>query len=509
MTLKHSIYDFASMLGELGLVSSSSLDNGGDVPVGYISYDSHNVKTNTLFVCKGAHLKDEYLKTALENGAVGYVAERVHDDVSGVPYIIVSDMRKTLAAMADYYYGSPWKKLVLTGVTGTKGKSSVTFFLKQILDEYEKAVGGRETAVVSGISNYDGRVREEARRTTPEAFELWTHFNNAVESGIEFLTMEVSSQALKYNRTAGIIFEAGVLMNIGEDHISPIEHPTIEDYIESKMKIFAQSRTAFINADSKYAALALAKAAESPVTEKIVTFGENEGADYHAYDIVSARDGVAFRVRCRSFNESFKLGLPGTFNVSNALAAMAVACSYGIPTEFIKSGLKNARVPGRMEVFTNKKKDLAVIVDYAHNQLSFKALFDSTAKEYPGWTINIVFGCPGVKALGRRKTLAEIAGKCAAVSYITEEDEGEEPLSKISEEVAANVEAAGGKCIIINDREKAVRRAILDAEPNTVILITGKGRETRMKRGMKYIDTPSDVDYTEKFIAEKDSLAAK
>ena len=508
MTAKHSVKDFASMLGELGLVSGSSLDNGGDDPVGYISYDTRDMKEDTLFVCKGAHFRDEYLKTALDSGAVGYVAERVHEEVSGVPYIIVSDMRKTLAAMADYFYDSPWKKLSVTGITGTKGKSSVTFFLKQILDDYEEDNGGCETAVVSGIDNYDGVIREEARRTTPEAFELWAHFNNAVESGIEFLTMEVSSQALKYDRTAGIVFEAGVFMNIGEDHISPIEHPTLEDYIESKMKIFAQSRAAFINADSKYAGQALERAAESPVAEEIVTFGESDGADYQAYDIIPARDGVAFRVRCGDFDEGFKLGLPGTFNVSNALAAIAAARSYGIPTRYIKSGLKNARVPGRMEVFTNRAKDLAVIVDYAHNQMSFKALFDSTAAEYPGWTINIVFGCPGKKALGRRKTLAEIAGKCAGISYITEEDEGEEPLDKISAEIAANVEAAGGKYIIINDREQAVRRAIMDAEPNTVILITGKGRETRMKRGMQYIDTPSDVDYTEKYIAEKDGIDA-
>lgn len=510
----HCLNDYELMLRGKGLVTASFIPGKqGGREVAFISYDTREMEPGTLFVCKGAHFKDEYLAAALKGGAFAYIAEKKHEEAGDdVPYIIVNDMRKTLAVMADYYYDSAWSKIKTIGITGTKGKSTTTFFMKQILDDFEEANGRPETAVVSGIDNYDGAVREESRRTTPEAFELWQHFSNAVESGIGYLTMEVSSQALKYDRTYGINFDIGCFMNIGEDHISPIEHPTLEDYIESKMILFRQCKTAVINKDSKYAKMALSAAEASDVTERILTFGENGDADIVGYDVRPGRDGVTFRAKRddaeNGFDEEFTLGLPGTFNVSNALAAITISYALGIPVEYMKSGLRKARVAGRMEVFRNRSNDLAVIVDYAHNQMSFQALFDSTAKEYPGWTVNIVFGCPGKKALGRRKTLGEIAGKCAALTYITEEDEGEEPVEVISKEVAGNVAAAGGKYVIINDREKAIHTAIMDAGPETVILITGKGRETRQKRGMKYIDTPSDVDYTERFIREKDGKQA-
>jgi UDP-N-acetylmuramoyl-L-alanyl-D-glutamate--2,6-diaminopimelate ligase len=252
--------------------------------------------------------------------------------------------------------------------------------------------------------------------------------------------------------------------------------------------------------------MAMDAAKASDVTKKIVTFGETEDADIVGYDIVPSKNGVAFRAKCDSFDEEFKLGLTGIFNVSNALAAIAISYILDIPLENIKNGLKKARVEGRMEVFGNVNDDLTVIVDYAHNKMSFDSLFKSTREEYPGWKISIVFGCPGKKALGRRQILGEIAGRNADMIYITEEDEGEENVEDISREIAGHVEEAGGKYEIITDREQAVKKAILDAEPETVILITGKGRETRQKRGMQYIDTPSDVDYTLKFIAEKDEM---
>ena len=195
--------------------------------------------------------------------------------------------------------------------------------------------------------------------------------------------------------------------------------------------------------------------------------------------------------------------MTGLFNVQNALAAIAVSYALNIPLEYVKAGLKKARVSGRMEIYTSRSGNLDVIVDYAHNQMSFQSLFESTRKEYPGKKISIVFGCPGKKAFGRRKELGELAGKYADKVFITEEDAGEEPVMKISEEIAGYVKPFDCQCQIIVDREEAIRQAIETADDNTVVLITGKGRETRQKRGTQYIDTPSDVEYVEKFLAEK------
>ncbi|MEG0829226.1 MAG: UDP-N-acetylmuramoyl-L-alanyl-D-glutamate--2,6-diaminopimelate ligase [Anaerovoracaceae bacterium] len=469
--------------------------------VGYVSFNSQDIKYDTLFICKGAHFKAEYLKGALEEGAFAYVSEKKYDIKEDTPYIIVNDMRKTMALIADIYYNQVWKELSLIGITGTKGKSTTTYFMKYILDDYLKAQKKPRSGVISGIDNYDGVVNEESHLTTPEALDLQRHFDNAVRSGIEFLSMEVSSQALKYDRTLGITFDVGCFLNIGTDHISDIEHTSFEDYLASKMILFGQCKTACINLESQYAQNAL-NAAEGNA-KRIITFGYTPEATIYGYNIKTSKKDITFSVKSDSFDEEFKIGIHGLFNVENALAAISISYGLNIPLEYIKSGLKKAQVSGRMEIYTSKSGELDVIVDYAHNQMSFDSLFKSTKKEYPGKKITIVFGCPGKKALGRRKELGDLAGEYADKVYITEEDAGEEPVMKISQEIASHVSKFDCDCQIINDREEAIKQAIETADDNTIILITGKGRETRQKRGTQYIDCISDVEYVQTFLAEK------
>jgi UDP-N-acetylmuramoyl-L-alanyl-D-glutamate--2,6-diaminopimelate ligase len=337
--------------------------------------------------------------------------------------------------------------------------------------------------------------------TTPETFELHQFYQNAVRSDIEYLTMEVSSQALKYDRTMGIQFDVGCFLNIGNDHISDIEHADFADYIEAKMILFSQSEHVCINLDDAYADQALAVAKKN--ARRVVTFGQTDKADIYGYDVESTKKGIKFRVKSDSFDEEFKMGMTGLFNVENALAAIAIGYSLNVPLAYIKSGLEKARVSGRMEIYTGRNSNALVIVDYAHNQMSFQSLFASTKKEYPGKKITIVFGCPGKKALGRRKELGDIAGLNADRIYITEEDAGEESVRKISEEIAGHVGKHNLDYTIVLDRMEAIRQAIETADDDTVVLITGKGRETRQKRGTEYIDTPSDVEYVERFLEIK------
>lgn len=490
----HNISEYIEVFEKLGILVEKSVDE--DKQIRYISYNSQDIKLNTLFVCKGAHFKDQYLADAKEKGACVYVAEKKFD--VEMPYVIVSDIRKAISYIADLYYGQVWEKINLIGITGTKGKSSTTYFMKSILDEYAKSIKMPQTAVVSGIDNYDGVISEESHLTTPEAFELQMHFDNAVKSGIEYLSMEVSSQALKYGRTECITYDIGAFLNIGEDHISGIEHPDYDDYFFSKLKLFEQCKTAVVNLNTDREAEVVEASKKAP---RVITFGvDREDADIYGYDVTATRTGVKFRAKCDSFDEEFKLSLRGLFNADNALAAIAISYALNIPIEAMKAGLKKAAVPGRMEVFTNEPKNIDVIVDYAHNKMSFESLFQSTKKEYPDRKVFIVYGCPGKKAFARRRELAEVASVYADMIYITEEDAGEEDVLKISQEIAEHAEAAGAKWEIIVDRGEAIRRSIEDAGSDTVILITGKGRETRQKRGTKYIDTPSDVDYVREYL---------
>lgn len=496
---------YFNMLEENNLVRDATVRSADyDKMVEYISHNSMDIVSNTLFMCKGAHFSEGYLKDAIKQGAFCYISEKKYNledtllpDERAVPYILVTDIRKAMALIANIYYGSIWKDLNLIGITGTKGKSTTTYFMKFILDEFLKSEGKPKSAVVSGIENYDGIINEESHLTTPEAMELHKHFKNAVKSGIEYLSMEVSSQALKYDRTLGVVFDVACFLNIGEDHISDIEHCDFDDYLDSKLRIFKQCQVACVNLDSDYQDRILKAAEASP---KLITFGLREEADIYGYDIVKSGKTIKFKVRTDSFEKEFKLTMSGLFNVQNALAAIAISYALNIPLQYIYEGLKKARVSGRMEVYTGKTKNVHVIVDYAHNKMSFETLFQSTRKEYPNKKITIVFGCPGKKALGRRRELGELAGKYSDKIYITEEDAGEEPVVKICEEIARHVEKQTNNYAIVPDREEAIKEAIESADDNTVVLITGKGRETRQKRGTRYIDTPSDVEYVKKYL---------
>ena len=466
-------------------------------PVEHISYDSNKTVKNTLFICKGANFKEAYLDAAIQKGAFAYISET--DYHAAIPCIMVSDVKKALALAASTYFDNPADNMALVGITGTKGKSTTAYYIKYILDDYLKEQGRPEAGIISSIDTYDGVIREESHLTTPESLELQMHFRNAADSGIKYMVMEASSQALKYGRLHGVHFDAGIFLNISEDHISPIEHSDMEDYISAKLTMFSHCGTACINVDSDQfpRIMEAAKAAG-----RILTFGTGEGADIYGYDIRKDGFDTLFCVRCDRFDKEFRLTMPGLFNVENALAAIAAAYTLKIPEQYILSGLRKARSSGRMEYFANKDRDRIVIVDYAHNKLSFTKLYEAVKTEFPGMKIVTLFGCPGGKAYLRRKDLGLLAGIHSDKVYLTAEDPGPEDTRQISEDIAQYVRQNNDNCVLIDDREEAVKEAILSSEPGTVILITGKGNETRQKYGKEYLPVLSDVELTKKYLEE-------
>ncbi len=502
---KHALNDYIALLEERGLLAApvpEGLDRSA--PVELVSYDSREVVPGALFICKGAHFKAEFLAMARDRGAAAYVSETPYPEIP-LPCLQVSDMRRTIAPLADLFFDHPSGKLKVIGLTGTKGKSSTAYYLKSILDGYMAETGGAESGVISSIDTYDGVERFESHITTPDALDLQRHFCHAVHSGLEYLTMEVSSQALKYHRSLCTDFAAACFLNIGYDHISPIEHTDFEDYFSSKLRIFRQGAVNCVNLDCDHAERVLAAARETG--KPLITFSQKDpSADVCAGRVRKRGEDILFQVRTRRYEREFRLTMPGLFNVENALAAIAVCEGLDIPPRFIYAGLERARVPGRMEVFTSAGGTVTAIVDYAHNRMSFEALFRSTRTEYPGRRVVTVFGCPGLKALDRRRDLGEISGKYSDLVVLTEEDSGEEDTLSICEQIAAHVAEQGCKYRIEPNRGEAIRQAVLSCREPSVLLITGKGEETRQKRGREYIDTPTDVEYVRSFLQEYDMI---
>lgn len=472
-----------------------------DQEIEYLTFDSKKVVEGTLFICKGAAFKAEYLDEAISKGAVAYVSEKEYETKADVPYFIVDDIRKAMPLLAEKFNNEAWKKLNIVGIGGTKGKSTSACYMKAVLDDYCLNNQKKETALISSIDTYDGVIRKESNLTTPEAVELQEHFRHAVESEIEYLQMEVSSQALKYGRVDNMMFDVGIFLNISEDHISPIEHPDFEDYFSSKLTMFKKCKYAVINKDADFAER-IQEAAS--VCEKVLTFSiTDETADVYGYQIQKDGNETVFQVKTTQFDEEFRLAMPGIFNVENALSVIAAAMLLEIPVKYMKSGLERARTSGRMELYTSKDMQRIAIVDFAHNKLSFEKLIASTREEYPDYKIVMVFGCPGNKANIRRQHLGEVAGEMADQIYLTADDPAYEKVEDICAEIAQFI---GEKCPykIIADRTEAIRTAMAEAEGKTAFLVTGKGDEAWLKYENKKVPCKSDVENVKECLAEYD-----
>lgn len=476
-----NIQNLTNSLSSLTIKSSITKN----IDITSITYNSKEVTADGLFACKGAKFKPQYLDQAISLGACIYISEHVYS--TDINYIIVSDIREAMAIIACNFYENAFDNFNLIGLTGTKGKSTTSYYIKYILDNYAQQHTLKPTGIISTIDYYDGSELKSAVLTTPEAFELQRHFHNAHTNGLDNFVMEVSSQALKYQRVLGTTYDYGIFLNISLDHISDNEHSDFEDYFSSKLELFKQTKTALVCANTDYYDRVMQSAQQS---QNIVTFGVNIDCDYNATNLKKHDDRITFDVVIDGISQPFCITMAGLFNVENAVSAIAVCHKMGIDIPTIRAGLEVARSSGRMELY--KQDDTIAIVDYAHNRLSFEKLFSSAKEEYPNHKLICVFGCPGGKAHNRRQELSEIASQYCDLIVITTEDPGYESVEEICQEMSQYIKCDYQTVI---DRGEAVQFAVDSSVGETLILITGKGNEGMIKMAGGCVPCPTDSEY--------------
>jgi len=455
-----------------------------DIDVEAIESDSRKVVKNSMFVAIIGFETDghKYIKQAIENGASVIViqegAKINREDISDdVTVIMAPDTRVALAKIACNFYKNPSSKFKLIGVTGTKGKTTTTFMIKSILEEQGKKVG-----LIGTVANYIGSKNlGESSRTTPDILELQKLFNDMVEENVDAVIMEVSSQALKLHRVDGCDFDISVFTNFSEDHISPNEHPDMEDYFNSKLKLIKMSKVSYTNSDD----FKVSKIKKLLPEKDIKSYGIDNETDLLAKDITITNSSVDFKVKIDGKNERVKTGIPGRFSVYNSLAAISVAVRLGANAEQIKEALLKVRVPGRSELIDNKK-GLTIMIDYAHSPESLQSILNAV-KSYTRGKVISVFGCGGDRDKGKRPIMGQISANTADYTIITSDNPRTETPEEIIKDIEEGAKKSKGKYITIVNRTEAIKHAIEIATKNDIIVLAGKGHETYQEiNGVKH-----------------------
>lgn len=457
------------------------------LPVSHVTCNSRDAVPGTLFICKGAAFKPSYLEDAVAAGAVAYLAAQPYPGIAA-PCAQVDDVRLAMGLLADAAYDHPSGKLDICAFTGTKGKTTCAYYLRGILDAAARAAGRTaRTPIFSTIELDDGIEAGPSKLTTPEPLDLQRHLANAVAAGADRLVMEASSQALKYGRVTATRFAVGAFINIGNDHISPIEHPTFEDYLAAKLRIFDHAETAVVNLEANDEHIDKILAAARAACPRVVTYALADPAADVA--LLAARpapnrpDATLAQVRTPAFTAEVLVPSVAEFNLSNALAAIACAYALGVDEQSITAGLADVYVPGRMQTVPTGNPDVAAIVDYAHNGDELETLLATVRRHYPGREVVAVFGATGVKGVERRVGMGVAAGKLADRIVATEDDAGTEDVASICATIVENVRAQGnGNVKVVLDRTEAIRTALAETQGPAVIVVAGKGHEKRMLR---------------------------
>ncbi|MCM8833043.1 MAG: UDP-N-acetylmuramoyl-L-alanyl-D-glutamate--2,6-diaminopimelate ligase [Candidatus Omnitrophica bacterium] len=445
-----------------------------------IAYDSRKVQDDYIFVAIKGVKQDghNFINEAIERGAKCVVVNKRPSIIrSDITEIIVEDTKKTLSEIANVYYNYPSKKLNVLGITGTNGKTTTNFIIKEILKE-----NGIEAGLIGTIFYEIGERKIVSTNTTPESLDLIEMFSEMLKNNCKWAVMEVSSHGIDQKRIEGIDFNVGIFTNIAShEHLD--YHRTFKNYLNTKLLFFTKylresekkEKYAIINLDSQYSKTFVKSCERFGI--RTITFGKNKNANIKLLNYHIEKEGNFLEVEIEKERLTFKSKISGLGNVYNLLAGIAFSYIYKIPYQTTQNAfLKIENVPGRFE-FINEGQDFLVIVDYAHTHQALKNLLLSVRELKPKRII-VIFGCGGDRDKSKRPLMGKIAVKMADFVIITSDNPRTEDPIKIIKDIERGIPFyLKKKYISIPDREKAIYQGISMARNNDCVVIAGKGHE--------------------------------
>ncbi|MBQ8474146.1 MAG: UDP-N-acetylmuramoyl-L-alanyl-D-glutamate--2,6-diaminopimelate ligase [Clostridia bacterium] len=456
------------------LLSVVPHSGSSEAEVKSVEYDSRRAGEGALFVCLRGAVVDghDYAVLAYNNGCRQFLVEETVELPADAEQFVVENTRASLAKISAKFYGYPAEQLKLIGITGTKGKTTTALLINAILNAH-----GKNCAYIGSNGVLINGKRTETANTTPESHVLHHFFRLMVNEGVKYVVLEVSSQALARNRVDGIKFDTVVFTNLGEDHISPVEHPDLEDYKNSKAKLFSDTygaKYAVYNADDEASEYMMRSFSGEKISFSMEGKADYLGTDKDMYRSATAL-GVSFSCVYEGEGTLVRLMSPGAFSIYNGLAAIAVCGIYGVDVEACANTLEHTPVQGRFEI-VEATPGRTFIIDYSHNGMSLETAL-KTLREYSPRRLICVFGSVGGRTQGRRRELAEASSKFADYSIITSDNPDFEDPHQIIEEIASHM-AEGSLYECEADREEAIIKAVNMAEDGDIVIFAGKGHET-------------------------------
>lgn len=441
-----------------------------DTEVTDLAYDSRKITKGMLFVAIDGTVVDghKFIPDVVKRGAAVLVTEKeaeIPDET--VTVVRVTNGREALSRMSQAYFDYPAEKMTSIGITGTKGKSTTTYMIRDIIEKSGKTCG-----IVGTIGIYIKGTVTPTEHTTPESYDLQKAFADMVEAGCDYMVMEVSSQGIKMDRVAGMHFNYGVFTNLSPDHIGPNEHKDFDEYLHCKSRLFQMCDTGIVNTDDPHWQEIVKNA-----SCEIRSFGTKE-ADMTATEIehINHNGDLSMKFRAKGLLDGdITVGLPGRFNIYNGMCAACTGALLGMPRDVILHALEHVEVRGRVEHIPTGR-GFSVLIDFAHNGVSTESVL-TTLREYDPRRIIAIFGCGGNRSKLRRYEMGEAVGRLAELAIVTSDNPRTEDVMDIIEDIKVGLAKTEGEYVVIPDRQEAVNYAVDHAEKGDMIILLGKGHE--------------------------------